>query len=221
MEIFKEDYKVNKEIEYIELIVTDDMLIFNEDDISVFGLGAVVIVIKDEKKIAEKELTLATFFNTKPREVEHRGNDYVLKYYGGDKFINCKDGEIAETVISVSNQEFFFKKMVSGKMRPASNLSIGFKTILNNIDLNVPLDVPFLIKEIYASNVFRDTTKPEYPARVTGSDNYTILSTRNLVAYGPTYTALSFEDPTAMVVNKALVKGEKERVTMREKYATL
>lgn len=205
------------DVPFLELILTEEMIVDTGMEPLIFGFGP-LLTCKDENGtvVSTNTLMLATMFYTSPSDVIKEKDRLRFIYKKDDVFMK---GHV--TVADITNVEYMYKLLYSGKLPTFVPRELYIEIILNNIKNNETLDFPDVAMELVMSHLIRDASDPSKPARLSATGDYTFLSTRGLVAKTSTYAAVTFEDPSTMLVSSVVRDKNKEEYSPLEKYSRL
>ena len=204
----------------LELVLPEANVIEDGEYKMIFGFGPLMIEEnEDGSVIQEATLTLATKFVTKPVEVEHdrENKEYTYIYYKkyNEDFPFCVNKNFVK---DITNVEYMFKLISGGKVSTRIDWRDYMEIILNNMEMNKALDVSERDIEILLAEYLRDAENPAKPRRLTGSDDYTVLSFRALTNAQSTFSSIMFEDPETALTTSLSRKKSDESVSPLEKY---
>lgn len=204
----------------LELILNEANIVEDGDIKVVFGFGPILVTYDDEgNEVEKKSLTLATKFQTKPADIIHDKDNEEYRYiYYGDSDEDCVFLMSKNIIKDITNVEYMFNLISAGKISTRIDWRKYIKIILNNMELNKSLDVSERDIEILLAEYLRDAEDPSKPVRVTGSDEYTVLSFRYLTAQQSTFNSVSFEDPKTMLAASLTRKEHEETPSPLEKF---
>ncbi|MGL6132390.1 MAG: hypothetical protein ACRCZ9_12330 [Fusobacteriaceae bacterium] len=200
----------------LKLLLVEEMIVDSGIEPLVFGFGPLLIIPEANGEETTKTLVLSTMFYTRPTDVIREKDRVVFVYNKGDLFMK---GHV--TVADITNVEYMYKLLYSGKLPTFIDRKLYMEIILNNIKNNEALDFPDIAMELVMSHLIRDAADPSIPARLNDSTEYKFLSTRSLVSKSSTFAAVTFEDPTTMMVTSITRDKNKEQYSPLEKYSKM
>lgn len=224
----EKDTYVVRSVDYIDLLVTPNNIIEENDDHTIVFLqgSALLVPLKHIKGPTKFVLELGTVVNMVPSEIlpdsiyNGDGSYKVLRFHEGDLFI-----ENTTVVKHVKNVDFLFKKGLLGGNIKGLPYSEAISVFENNLKLNSELNLTSFLKEGLISILFRDKDNPEQPVRLRKDgdvNKYVTLDARAIAQVSSTHGAMTFEDAnTSTIISTTRGKDNTSNVPSLEKYFDL
>lgn len=204
----------------LEMVLNEGNIVEDGDEKLIFGFGPLLIYQdEDGETIEEMSLLLATKFPTKPVEIEYDRDEEEYRYiYYKEYNDNYPFCTTLNLVKDITNVEYMFNMIASGKVSTKVDWRHYIQVILNNMVLNKELDVAQRDIEIMLAEYLRDAEDPTKPVRLTDNEDYTILSFRELTSVQSTMASVGFEDPKSALTASLTRKEHEETPSPLEKY---